>query len=155
MQRVRRQASRVLLLDEAGRVLLLCSGGAGTGRTAWWFPPGGGLEVGETPEQAAVRELAEETGVHLLVGALGPVVHRRRVVFAWGGRLLDQDEELRVARLPPGPSGPPALSSAGWTPTERALLTATRWWTLAELERTEHQLAPPELPRLLAAELEA
>jgi 8-oxo-dGTP pyrophosphatase MutT (NUDIX family) len=31
--------------------------------------PGGKLEPGETPEEAAVREVAEETGMHIRVGA--------------------------------------------------------------------------------------
>lgn len=30
-----------------------------------WSPPGGSLELGETAEQAAVRETAEETGVRV------------------------------------------------------------------------------------------
>jgi 8-oxo-dGTP diphosphatase len=32
-------------------------------RTGFWSFPGGGVEVGETQEEAVVREVAEETGV--------------------------------------------------------------------------------------------
>jgi 8-oxo-dGTP diphosphatase len=35
-----------------------------------WMLPGGGVEHGEHPEETVVRELREETGYHVTVGAL-------------------------------------------------------------------------------------
>lgn len=57
----------VVVLDERERVLLMHRRGDGT-----WGLPGGGLEPGETWEQAARRECREETGWDVdLRGLLG------------------------------------------------------------------------------------
>jgi len=56
-------AAGVLILDAEGRLLLQCRAESGL-----WGIPGGCLELGETLEEAARREVQEETG--LLVGDL-------------------------------------------------------------------------------------
>lgn len=55
----RRPAARVVCLDRDGRVLLMHWYDPISG-TDVWEPPGGGLDPGETPLEAARRELAEE-----------------------------------------------------------------------------------------------
>ncbi len=53
-----RAAAGVLLFDEAGRVMLVHT----TYKGEIWELPGGVLEVGESPAEAALRELKEEIG---------------------------------------------------------------------------------------------
>jgi ADP-ribose pyrophosphatase YjhB (NUDIX family) len=60
-----------------GRVLLLFHSKLGL-----WLPPGGHVEHGELPDEAAVREVLEETGVRCrLVGEYGVDVEYPRQLF--------------------------------------------------------------------------
>jgi len=117
---------RLPRVDEtsAGGLVLDLSGpvpqGALIGRTnrrgrLLWSLPKGHLEAGETLEEAAIREVAEETGITGdIIGSLGTidfwfVVDGRRVhktvhhylMRAVGGELSDQDVEVtEVAWVP-------------------------------------------------------
>ena len=53
------------LFNDEGKVLLQKRGDSGI----WGFP-GGAIELGETPEETAVRELKEETGLDVEVESL-------------------------------------------------------------------------------------
>ena len=54
----------VLCRNPDGRSLLMVLQGQ-PGETPTWAVPGGSIEPGETPEQAAVRETREETGLEV------------------------------------------------------------------------------------------
>jgi len=57
-----------VIRDGEGRLLLVRRGRAPS--AGLWSVPGGRVEVGETPAQAAVREVREETGLDVKVGEL-------------------------------------------------------------------------------------
>ena len=62
----------VALIDAAGRVLL-ARRPAGKPMAGLWEFPGGKLDLGETPEVALVRELAEELGIAVRAEDLAPL----------------------------------------------------------------------------------
>lgn len=68
--RIQRIAAYNVCTDAADR-LLLCRLSAVTAAAGAWTLPGGGVEFGEHPEAAALRELEEETG---LVGTIAELL---------------------------------------------------------------------------------
>ncbi|MBA3552387.1 MAG: NUDIX domain-containing protein [Actinobacteria bacterium] len=143
---VLRIAARVLLLDSLDRVLLFRYIEEDTG-DPHWTTPGGALEPGETHRAAALRELAEETG--LRQATLGPEIWIREEVFRWGGVMLRQQERYFLARVE-GHDLPPELESAH--AADR--IQEHRWWTLEELEGSTDAMAPRALPTLVRSLLE-
>ena len=82
-----RQTVRILLVDDRSRVLLFRGQDPDQPNTRFWFPAGGGIEAGETPREAARREVREETG--LTEFELGPHIWNRRHVFTFYGSYQD------------------------------------------------------------------
>jgi 8-oxo-dGTP pyrophosphatase MutT (NUDIX family) len=123
-RRNRRPGRRLRTVEETSAGGLVVDGGLGSaaliGRldrrgTLLWSLPKGHLEDGETAQQAAVREVHEETGIHgSVLRELGTidywfVVENRRVhktvhhflMRAVGGELSDEDIEVtEVAWVP-------------------------------------------------------
>lgn len=134
---VERPTARVVLIDGLERVLLFEMHTA-DGRV-FWCPPGGGLEPGETHEEAAVREVREETGWGTPV--LGPVIGQRRQVVTWNnGVTYDCAEVWFIAHV-----DALEVDTASWTDEERVDMGAHRWWTLEELDAAAVELAPNDL----------
>ncbi len=142
-----RPSARLLVLDADGRLLLfrfVHESGALAGQ-AFWATPGGALDAGEGFEQAAHRELGEETGFEAPELA-GPVASRRFTMRLPDGEEVQSDERFFVVRVP---SRAPAPSRAGWTALEREVMRAHRWWTRDELATTAETVWPDDLPRIL------
>lgn len=140
-----RPSSRWLVLDAQNRVLLFrfeSKRGPLAGQV-FWATPGGALEKGESFEEAARRELFEETG--LQVEAVGPQVGRRIASFQLPtGELVSADERFFAIR-----PGPLQVSMQHWTELEREVMTDHRWWSQAELSATTEQIWPEDLADML------
>jgi 8-oxo-dGTP pyrophosphatase MutT (NUDIX family) len=148
---IERQAARVVLLAPDGRVLL--QHGLDPGRPedgTWWLTPGGGLDDAESVEDAAVREVLEETGLRLAREQLGPVVATRVCVFPFEGRRYRQRESFFAVRVEPF-----TPQHHGWDEVEQRALLDHRWWTTDELRVTDETFYPSELVDLVEAVLES
>lgn len=134
-----RVSARVLLIDEQDRVLLFRYA---DNHRYYWCPVGGGVEPGESVEEAARREVVEETGF-LAPVALVPV-GRRRLVAPLFEQLTDIREHWFFARVAHGD-----VDRSGWTPLEHETISAYRWWTLADLVTATERMIPRDLDRVV------
>jgi len=132
-----RLAGRAILRDGQDRVLLIRFV---LPNMTFWATPGGGVETGETPLQAAHRELGEELGI--AVDLTGPV-HRAVGIFEFEGVLIENTDIFFTGRW----DGEPHLLGA--TASESAALTEARWWTLDQLQGTEEDVFPRDLSLVL------
>ena len=145
-----RRAARVILVDDADRVLLLHGCDADQRERTWWFTVGGGIDPGETARDAAVRELAEETGLAVTAGNLVGPVFTRSAEFDFFRETCRQDELFFFTRWHGGRD----LTRDGWTQIEVDTIDELRWWDLDELAAAEEEVFPFGLAGLVRSLLD-
>jgi 8-oxo-dGTP pyrophosphatase MutT (NUDIX family) len=121
-----RQAVRALIVDSSSRVLLFRADLPD--RPPWWYAPGGGVEAGETDEQALVREVAEETGLVVDVDTLLPPVWARDYIFRWKDKDERHLERFFLIRIVEH-----AVDISGLDADEAAVVREYRWWALGDM----------------------
>jgi 8-oxo-dGTP pyrophosphatase MutT (NUDIX family)/GNAT superfamily N-acetyltransferase len=147
-----RPAARVLCVDADDRVLLM----------RWWDPvdgyvlyepPGGGIEPGEEPVEAALREWVEETGLPTPDVVAGPTQVGRDAF--WGGGRLVTDEWFLLARpsggdtVAAGDAGvSPDTGATALTDQEQVELLGREWVAVADLGSLPDPVVPDLVPIL-------
>jgi predicted amidohydrolase len=135
-----REAVRCLVVDQAGRALLVHFADDQTGRT-WWSPPGGGLDPGEDHLAAVRRELREELDQDGL--RIGPWIGRRTHTY-WWQRWRTQRERwvlCRAERFEVDAGHVASLSAEN--------IRGLRWWSAGEIRSSGIVTTPRDLAGLL------
>ena len=141
-----RATARVLLFDDADRVLMFLQYGKDRDVPPRWITPGGGVDPGEDFAAAAIRETFEETGLRL-DGVPSPFLVED---FDPDQRWHPYDSgrwawySLRVAAFEP--------SRAGWTEEERVDVVEWRWMSADDLAGDAFECEPAHLPELVRAQ---
>jgi 8-oxo-dGTP pyrophosphatase MutT (NUDIX family) len=136
-----RHTARILLLDPADRLLLINYKAqkdvdpARPGLRSFWFTPGGGIEPGESAEEAALRELDEEVGLRDLPviaeiarrEALNDMFERAAICRERYFLIRATSEHFDTSRL---------------AETDQDEVFDVRWWALDAFEAAGHVLIP-------------
>ncbi|MEM7777679.1 MAG: RNA pyrophosphohydrolase [Pseudomonadota bacterium] len=128
----------VMVINRAGLVWMGRRVGApddAEGHGHWWQMPQGGIDDGEDPRSAALRELAEETGMRSadIIGEtsewLTYDLPDHLVGIAWGGRFRGQKQKWFAVRFlgsdedinidpPPGSGHDKEFETWEWVPAQ-------------------------------------
>jgi ADP-ribose pyrophosphatase YjhB (NUDIX family) len=137
-----RDAARAVVLDPAWRILLVRFEFPDR---SLWACPGGGVERGESHEDALRRELREEVGLDL--EELGPCIWTRTHIIPFiDGRWDGQVERFYLVEVEPFEPTPRHT----WEQLRAEYVTDVRWWSAEELAASAELHAPRRLPALVA-----
>lgn len=127
------ECAGAVVRDELGRLLMVRRGHEPS--LGKWSLPGGRIEPGESPGQAAAREVLEETGLHVRIGEL------LQTVDIWDGRYRVHDYSATVTggELRAGDDA----SEVRWCSPDDVELLDLSAGLLDELRRMGAMPAPP------------
>lgn len=138
-KRVRRSA-RIIVISPDDRALMFRFDVAD--RPPFWVTAGGECEAGETFEEAARRELMEETGITANPGE--QIARTTPEFITVEGEPVQADERYYILRVPEA-----RINTSGHTALEQRVMTQHRWFTLAELANWHEAIFPENLAEII------
>ena len=135
-----RPTVRLIVLNERDEVLLFCLEGDGG---PFWMSPGGGLQAGESYEQAARRELREETGIE--IAELGPCVWKGTDLWHTPNKTYRMIRRFYLIRL----RDTPKVDISGLTGFEARVTIEYRWWSIDQIRQSSAKFSPQRMASLL------
>lgn len=135
-----RRAARLIVLDPQGRILLFRYDVPG--RPPFWVTVGGECDPGESFEDAARRELREETGFEFEPGL--QICQMTPEFVTVEGEPVQADERFFRVHVPHA-----NVDISGHTELERRLMQEHRWFALDELASWHEYIYPRNLAELI------
>jgi 8-oxo-dGTP pyrophosphatase MutT (NUDIX family) len=145
-----RSSVKVLLLNDKDELLLICADDPKTTTVdgeyhgKFWFPIGGEIEKGESIQEAAFREIYEESGIEKKDVELGPVVWYGEFDLVLGGVKTHLKQTFIVARTKKRKVAFTKLDQ--W---ERKVIKEVKWFSLREIETSDEIIYPVLLKKYL------
>jgi 8-oxo-dGTP pyrophosphatase MutT (NUDIX family) len=151
-----RRTARVILCKPNQQIFLLNTNfDPEVGLGPRWITPGGGIDAGETIQQAALRELFEETGLKLEPEQLGELVWQSQGRWDWadGVNFHTYEDYFYLVHQERLGNADFILDDSGWTVDEHRDVLEHRWWNLTELKDSGESVGPPDLVAFLCNHL--
>lgn len=146
---VERDAVRLVVQDSEGLVLLFRAREITLPELGeWWELPGGGIDEGENYADAAVRELKEETSLHVDAEHVGPPLWRRSCSYRFRGTRRLQHEVVVAVHIA---AEAPPIDVSGQLVHETEDYLSWQWAPVKAIVTSCERFYPGRLPLLLTA----